>query len=264
MLGIARQEFARVLNHPVVPVVGLIVLVIAYLNGAGNVGSMEIMSSRYHIDGFFYGYGASFTSTTMVCSIMAAFLGATAIPYDRWKNSLNVLLAKPLYRKDYVLGKFLGLTGFMLLFNTLVILLTGLMIAVFFKGPESMTELAMRIPLFIICLTLACSMVAALNLLIGIVSKNILVVTAASVIFIFIDLFWYKNLFPDLMYLLFPGNLYFTVVDPLVDGSVSLYSPGDPVSLWFQLALPYLALLLIELLVPLVIGIGLFAREDNL
>lgn len=268
MYGIARQEFVRLLTEPLVIVVGFILLVIIYLNGAGDVRTLVSISSPgslfYSPDAFFEGYSQPWWSMVMVCMIMAAFLGATTVPLDRWKNSLNVLFTKPLYQRDYLLGKFLGISSFMLLFNMVIHSLTGLMVAVFFRGPLSMENFAVRVSLYIIVLTLACSLVIALNMLFGVLSKNVLFVTAAAMTYVFIDWFWYSDKFLGSLSILTPTNLYHTIVTPTVDGSVGLYGPAAPLLLWLQTAFPYLLLLFIEVLVFLYAGIRVFSREERL
>jgi len=263
LFGVARQEFSRVLFHPIVLVMGLIVLGIAYLNGAGYAESLQIISSRYeiyHRDAFIVGVVTVCASTSMASIIVAAFLGATAIPNDRWKNTLSVLLSKPLYRKDYLFGKFLGLSAFMLLFNVFVFFSISLMILLYYGGPLSITYGLLKIASYLVALTLACMLAIALNMLFGVLSKNVLFVTTAAMTFIFVDRIWYaENLLGGLSILL-PTRLYYQILDP------TPYVPEVPLPLdvWAQYATPYVLLLLIEILVLLLAGMYIFSREDNI
>ncbi len=129
----------------------------------------------------------------VIFTIIAIFLGATSISYERWNSSINVLLTKPLYRRDYIIGKFIGISAFMLLFNTITLLFIGLIMILFFRGPQSDIEFIWRLAAYIIITTLACSLVIALNMLFGIISKNILMVTAASITYVFFDWVWYND-----------------------------------------------------------------------
>lgn len=262
LFEIARQEFIRVLFHPISLVVGLIILIIAYINGAGYAQTLHLISSRYdmyHLDPFIAGVSNLCASTSMASVIVAAFLGATAIPNDRWKNTLGVLLSKPLYRKDYILGKFIGLSGFMLLFNAFVFSSISVMILIFYGGPLSITYCLMKISSYLILLTMACMLVIAINMLFGVISKNILFVTTASLIFIFMDRLWYNENILGGLSILMPTNLYFKILDPTV------YVPETPLplSIWAQYATPYIVLLLIEMLILLLADIQIFSREDR-
>jgi ABC-2 type transport system permease protein len=264
---IARHEFVSVILHPLIPVACLIVLAIAILNGAGGAANLQQLQamSDGSSDVFFSGFRQSWGAISMICTIMAIFMGATMIPYERWKNSLNVLLIKPLYRKDYLLGKFAGLTAFMLLFNAFAIMLVGLSVIVFFRGPQSDFEFIWRITAYIIALTLGCSLAIALNMLIGLLARNILFVTAASIAYVFFEWIWYDDriLGTGLLSLITPMNLYGKFINP--PGSmVALFNTAIPFGQWFGAIIPFLALLIIELLMLLTIEIFLFAKEDTI
>lgn len=264
---IARQEFARLLIHPLVPLAALLVLIAAYLNGAGGAHDLEILSGMdlYHkSDMVLVGFGQSLQSTSMICTIMAAFLGAISIPYERWKNTVNVLLTKPLYRRDFIIGKFVGLSAFMLLFNTISILLIGLLIIVYFRGPQSDLEFAWRLMAYILVLTLSCSLVIALNMLFGTISKNLLVVTSASITYIFIDWIWYNDKFLGSLSVLTPVNLYFKLITPFPITWTTLFDTLVPFDRWFYGIIPYLAILFAEMSILLLMGIFVFSRDDNI
>jgi hypothetical protein len=243
--------------------VGLILLAIVYLYTAGDIQSMQVASDRYEQDVFILKF-SPWTSTA-ISIIMAAFLGATTIPYERLKSSLNVLLTKPLYRKDYVLGKFFGLAGFMLIFNIAVFLIACLLITICFRGPLSITEFVTRGMLHLVILTLICSLVIALNMLFGIISKNILFVTAATMTYVFIDLLWYSDKFLGELYKLTPVNLYYKINDPMTTTMFpALRDTTVPIGQWLNAAAPYIVILIVEVIILLLIGARMFSKEDNI
>ncbi len=254
---IARLEFVRVMIHPIVPVACLIVFTVALLNGAGGVIELKkLQAVDYSGDVLLVGFGQSFGGISMICTVMAVFLGATMIPHERWKNSLNVLLAKPLYRKDYLLGKFVGLSAFMLLFNTFTLLLVGLTMIIFFRGPESDFEFTWRLIAYIFVLTLTCSLVIALNMFFGLVAKNILFVTAASITYVFFDWIWYSDriIGSGIISFLTPINLYSKLIIPSSGRvSIELFNTAVPPGQWLSAVIPFLALLLTEILVLLLV-----------
>jgi ABC-2 type transport system permease protein len=260
---IARQEFVRVLTYPLIPIVFLIILIIAYINGAGGAHDLRSFEEWTTGDALLQGFGQSYGATSMICTIMAIFLGATSIPYERWNGSINVLLTKPLYRRDYVIGKFMGLSGFMLLFNTFTLLFIGLLMIMFFRGPLSSLEFIWRLAAYIIIMSLSCSTVIALNMLFGVISKDILVVTSASMTYIFFDWIWHNERILGDLSILTPMTLYGLAIHPFAEPFNPLFNTTVQFYRWFSAALPFLAILFIEMLLFLLVGIYLFSREDN-
>ncbi|WP_424358002.1 ABC transporter permease [Methanocella sp. MCL-LM] len=265
---LAKLEFIRVLTHPLTLIIGVFVLVIAFLCGAGgavNLSKFEAWGTHPE-DVFFIGFGNSLAAISMICMVMAIFLSVTAIPSERWKSSLNVLLTKPVYRRDFVLGKFAGLSVFMFLFNTFTILATGLMLIIFFREPASGLEFGWRLIAYILVLSLSCSIVIALNMLFSLISRNILFVTAISVIYVFFDWIWYNDrlLGTGILSLISPMNLYYKFIKPFGgDSYAALFNTTITMGQWLDAVLPYLVILLIEIAALLLIEIYLFSREDT-
>ncbi len=262
--AVGRLEFVRVMSNPIVLLTGLIVAFLAFVNGAGDVGVLEYVSSTYNTDtAVLQGFMQIWEPTGFICMIMVAFFAATTIPYEKWNGSVNVLLAKPLYRRDFVLGKFIGLAMFALFFITFVVLLTGLLIIVFFRAPQSITEYVLRVTAFIIVSSLAYWLVIALNLFFGIVSRNILFVTAAAITYIFIDWIWLTDRFLGALSAYTPKNLYFKLEFPIPNTYPAIFDCLMPFGQWLTGVIPYLVLISAELVVLLLAGVYLFSREDS-
>jgi ABC-2 type transport system permease protein len=260
---IARMEFIRVMTSPLVLLAAAILLFIAFLNGMGGVAILDYVGSTSNVDtavlqGFLQVYG----STSMLLAIVAAFASATEISYERWNGSVNVLLAKPLYRRDYILGKFTGLAAFMLLFITFIMLFTGLMVIVFFRGPQSIHEYVLRTAAYIAIFTLSCWLVTALNMLFGIISKNLLFVTAAAMAYYFVDWIWFSERFIGDLSILTPKTLQWKLIYNS-DTLTSLFDCLIPFDRWLSGAMPYVLLLIIETVLLLLAGIYLFSREES-
>ena len=265
---IARHEFIRVLSHPIAMFAAIVLILVVLLNGlgeahheqeAGNLESQPLWDTTV----------SWFTSTwwaiNVVCTMMAAFLGATSILYERWNNSISVLLSKPLYRWDFILGKFIGLSLFMLAFNTFILLLTSLSTIIFYKPPQSDFEFVWRLIAYILILTLGCSLIIALNMFFGILSKNILVVTSISIIYIFYEWIWSSGNLIGSLSNYTPVELYYKLICPFIIA-------GDPIPLfdtlvsfdrWIYAILPFLAIIFIELSALLLAEIFLFSRENS-
>ncbi len=198
-----------------------------------------------------------------LCMIMAAFLGVASITGERWNSSLSLILTKPLYRKDYLLGKAIGLTAFMMLYITFTLLITGLFISIYFRGPLSITDFTWRLIAYIIILTLCCSIVATLNMLFGVITKNILVVTSISMTYLFIEWFWDLRLLTEftgikILYYLSPVNTY---INTFID--VKFFDSTVSFGTWIASAAPYLCILIFDLFVLLSACIFLFSKGEN-
>ncbi len=260
---VAWLEFARVMANPIVLLAGLIIMVFVYAGDVGIIGVLQYNSLTENVDtAVLQGLDNGWASTGMICTILLAFLAATTIPYEKWSGSVNVLLTKPLYRRDFVLGKFLGLSSFALLFITFTVLFKGLMVIVLFRGPESVSTFLWHAVVFILIFSLTCWVVIALNMLFGIVSRSVLFVTAAAVTYYFIDWIWHSDIFFGSLYSVLPQILYWKLGGGSSYPSI-LTDSLVPFGQWFTYAVPYLAALLIELAVLLLAGILLFSRDDT-
>jgi ABC-2 type transport system permease protein len=265
---IARHEFVSILVHPLIPFACIIVIVIALLSGAGCVATLQLQeASGSGRDVLLSGFRQSWGAISVICTVIAIFLGATTISYERWKNSLNILLSKPLYRKDCLMGKFVGLSAFMFLFNTFSLLLVGIAMIVFFRRPISEFEFTWRLIAYILSLTLACSLAIALNMLIGTVAKNILFVTAASITYVFFEWIWYDDRIfgTGAISLITPMNLYNKFINPIPGSAIpALFNTIVPFGEWFNAIIPFLFLLLMELCILLATNVYIFSIEDTI
>jgi ABC-2 type transport system permease protein len=147
-------------------------------------------SISFGTDGLLFGYGQIYYVTIFICSIMAAFLGMMAISEDRFKGTFNVLLAKPVYRRDVIVGKFLGLTGFIVLFLTIEMTLNFFVLYYHYGAPVSLTDSSIRIFAYIFILSLYLAVVVGLTILIGTMVKNILAASAIVVTYLSYEWFW--------------------------------------------------------------------------
>ena len=260
---IGKNEFIRIISNPLIVVVISITIILLFLNGAGNIKDFRNLDTVPGEDAFMHGFRGSWYYTSMICMIMAAFLGATSITNERWNSSLSLLLTKPLYRKDYLLGKSLGLSVFMLLFITIILLLTSLFVTIYFRAPLSISDFTWRLITYIVILTLCCSIVATLNMLFGIITKNILVVTSISMTYLFIEWFWNLRTLTGLtgieaLYYISPVNTYLQIFLP-----TKFFYTTISFETWLAVAAPYLCILFIDLFVLLSICIYLFSKGEN-
>jgi ABC-2 type transport system permease protein len=264
---IAKQEFTRILVHPITLFTALILIILVLLNVMGEARQIQGTSigSQPSWDTTVSWFSSSWWAISVVCTMIAVFIGATSIPYERWNHSVSVLISKPLYMWDFVLGKFLGLSMFMLVFNTSVLLFISLMTIIFLKPPQSELEFAWRLIAYIFVMTLSCSLIIALNMFFGIISKNILVVTSASIIYIFFDWIWRIGDLIGNLSMFTPVQLYHSLICPFIIAGepFPLFDTLVSFDRWFYAVLPLLAIIFIEISALLLAGIFLFSREDS-
>ena len=262
---IARNEFYRVIRHPLVIVVGVILLVIAYVNGAG--GDSLLLSSGLSAgqDVFMQGYGQLIYNVSFICCIMAAFLGVVSMSEEYGKNSFGVILAKPIYRRDVILGKVMGICGFMFLFITLVVVFITAMLILGFRSPDSYIELWRPVGI-ILALGLESSLVISLTVLVGSVFKNIIGSVSIAITYVYAD--WFKNVsqYMGMYSIITPKILFFDVINPPnYDNSMAmLFDTLYPFDKWFGDASIYIVLLLVEMTIFVFICCMVFAKQENL
>ncbi len=262
VIGIARQELVQLLRHPASIILALVLITLVCIGVAGvynmTYGQLTMSIGYQANDPVYLGAIETIGLISGIFLIMSAFLGAMSIPYDRWNHSYNVLLGKPVRRRDIILGKFAGLSGFMLLLNAFVFVVSATLSVAFIGEPNSQSEYWLWVCGLIAMFTLTCSAIIALNLLIGTISKNFLVVASLSFVYITIELFWYKDWFLRSLSWLTPINLN-PGGDVFGDGMFFLSNLG---SVPVPNSLVHLAVLLIELAGFLLAGVYLFTRED--
>lgn len=261
---IARLEFFRLLTNKFVLAVGVFLMFVAFLLGAGGAESFASFSSKHSQDVVLVAFGSSWETTVEISFVMASFLAATSLPHESWKNSLGVLLSKPLYRRDVVLGKFMGIAGFMFLFNAFDVLFTGLMIITFYRGPLSVTEFGLRVGAYILIFTLFISIVIALNMLFGAISKNLLFVTAASISYYFIESIWSAERVLGPLYFLSPLNVFGKIILPYDSEFLTIFDTVEPFTKWMYAAIPFVCIAIAELAILLLAGIAIFNRKDSM
>jgi ABC-2 type transport system permease protein len=265
---VARNEFYRVLIHPLIIVVVAIMLITTFIIVGGEHLDLKTLSIFEPIDVFIHAYYMNGYNPNFISYIIAAFLGVTAMAEERAKGTLNVLLSKPLYRKDVILGKFVGLSVFMLMFIIAMLSIMTFMLLYFYGEPQSITEFLLRITAYIVSLWLELSFVIAFTLLLGTVFKDMLVSMSVTVTFLSFEWFWrsasiglieiFITKFP-----ITPRTLNQRIINP--DNTLAnLFYTSLPFDNWLNDAMPYIVLSLVLILVMLLIDCLVVTRSDDL
>jgi ABC-2 type transport system permease protein len=255
------------MDNLTVILVGIVLFFLTFVNAAGGYQNLIGFSIFYHVDGLLNGYSQIWYITIFICSIMAAFLGMMAINEDRFKGTFNVLLAKPVYRRDVIVGKFLGLTGFIVLFLTLEMVINFLVLYTYYGAPLSLSDVVVRILAYIFVLSLYLMLVIGLTMLIGTIVKSILTASALVVTYLSYEWFWSGAgtgtistiiRFP-LTPQIFTGDIIFGS-----DIDESLLFSSTPFTGWVLHALPGILVLMLIVVAVLLINCHVFAKTDDI
>ncbi len=261
---VAWNEFNKVIRHPLLYIIVLIVLVIIVLNGLGYSHIFLPELDRYSNQDVFliHGMGQIFHNLSLYSTIFAVFIGVLMIGEERFNGSLSILLSKPLYRRDIIIGKFAGTSIFLLLFILIEYFVSAFLVMVFFREPLSMQEFILRSLSNILALYLECSLTLVITMLLGVIFKELLVALIASITFLYVD--WYTNLVQSLsvIKIISPHYLYFTIISGNSQGI--LLDTSVPYGDWLSATLPFIILMLLEIIIFLLINCSLFSKGDEL
>lgn len=261
VLTIAGNEFKQTVGHPLVMIASIVLVVFAVLNGMGGVGILEAFEGSSDPGDVIasVGFGQVLYSTAFLCTVLAVFIGAMSVVSERSKNSFPILLTKPLYRRDLIVGKLLGLNLFMLLFVAINLIVCALFMILFYKAPASLGEFWLRLSGFVVLLFMECSLSLGLLMLAGIVFNDMLKVAVLSVTYIYADWYSYVQMSMGSLALLSPKYLFFSIV--LGDGT--LLDTTTPISSWLTNFGAHILFLIACICAVLVLDCLVFIRSDE-
>ena len=182
---VGRNEFARVFYHPLTPVIVLLLTFLSLLNGVG--GTTATVGGGSSENGLYYCIGQTFMFTAVYCSVVAVFIGVVSIAEERRNHALNIILCKPLYRRDMITGKLLGLNAYMLTIIVYSLLLAAMALSIFYKMPANPLDFILKIGIYALIALVYTSLSLTIALLIGTVIRDLLVSTTLAVAYIFMD-----------------------------------------------------------------------------
>jgi ABC-2 type transport system permease protein len=194
-------------------------------------------------------------------------IGITSMVKERSSGSLRVLTAKPLYRRDIIIGKFLGLSLFLLILMVLTEAIFVSLLIMVNGEPDSLLDLLLRLSSFIILMFLNCSFTLGLVMLFGILfnKAEALVLSMA-----FVSIEWLQQANVDFQFLgqiqqlIDPMKLYFYTIF-VYSGNYcmgTLFQTRLSFDAWLSHALPYVALMLAEVVLIVLINSAVFSREE--
>ncbi len=198
----------------------------------------------------------------MIFAFLSMCIGIMTIADERSTGSLRVLTSKPLYRRDIIIGKFLGISVFLLLLMIFVTILFVVPLMVFYETPGSLNDFLLRMSSILLITFLNCGFTLGLVMLFGIMLGK---AEAMVLSLVYIALEWLMDEGNIIRYL---GNL--KIADP---GLLQLYAFGlgenfilyidvPSFTAWLSYAMPYIVLMIAEVAVIVLINCMLFNRED--
>lgn len=269
---IANQEFSRVMKSPLVYIVLGILFVIAALTGyywsyqvnMANASSYTISYYDYILSGL--GNVAYFNE--MFLAIVALSIGVLSIMEDSAKSAINVLLTKPVYRRDIILGKFFGLSSFMLLLSAFATIMDLAILMVFDSGPVPVGDCVLRLVTIIVLLTFECSITICITMLAGLVFKSLLAAVSVVVTWFFVVWFAGGDLLSclgNLAAFISPDILFMAIIlgkSQLGSSGVWLTESSNSYSFWLGCVLPFFIVMVLEPVVLTAVNCAIFMRQE--
>ncbi len=251
IIRIARSEFYNVIRHPMVIATAIILCLLIVINAAGCSYLLPQLKLMGYKDVFTQGWSNTFSYTLLILSFISLCISVVSISGERANGSLRVLLTKPLYRKDIIAGKFLGINAFLLLLSLFAMLMNIALIMIAYSGPSSVVEI-IKIGLFEIVMFLFSMLTSGIMILFAIIFKGLLDSLVFALTYLYVT--WYVYV-PDSLEIL-------RWINP-VQQCKMIVTPMVTLSTWMDASLPSVILLILEIIAVFLAGSALFNNEDT-
>lgn len=263
---VAKNEFEMTAGNPLVIMFMILIFVLAFLNAAGSLA----WSKSFPITDY---TGTIISDLRNVTATMDGFfvlltlcIGVISIADERSKGTLSVTLTKPLYRRDILIGKLIGISIFLLVLATTTYVLLVSILIIFYGNAGSIVEVMARVFILNILLFVYCCFTLGLVALFSIIlTKGAALI--ASLVYICYEWYNYSGITSidplfGVLVSFDPTNLYWrSIVGPVLGGPNLLdttFSLRDCLNYHW----PYILLLILEVIVIILIDSMLFNREE--
>lgn len=258
---VARYEFYKMLRHPLVWVSLAIAIVLAGIHALGYTVILPSFESEMPGSAFIIGVGNSASYTSILTTFLALSIGLCAISGERTNSSIRVLLTKPVYRRDVIMGKILGLGAFLSLMVIAILLFSLSSILISFGGPASSDDVEKAL-FFGIILIVYGLLTLGIAILIGLIFKDLLLSLIVGVLYI------YFSRTSDIIHFL-DGCGQLSLVNPnalfgatIVSNDIFLFNPAVSFASWICSSGPYLVLMVAVTIAIFLVSCFLFNFED--
>jgi len=259
---VAKNELLRLSRNPIVMIFAALMLVFAIVYAMGSSVSLPRWHTMDHDFIFFYtGIGNFYWMLSMFFAFFSMCIGITSVADERSNNTFRVLFTKPLYRRDIIVGKFLGISVFLLVALAFTVTILTFFVVHVYGGPASLNELMLRVGTFTFILFLNCVFTLGLVMLVGIIFNKgeALVISLAYISFEWLT---QTGLIPQSL-----GDLQ--IINPMTLFVFASCRPGNdllmitlPFDIWLTNALPFIVLLMAEVVIVALANCILFAKEE--
>lgn len=254
------------MKSPIVIIFTLILLVITLVYSVGcSIDLPNSGRSNFNSLAIFMTYGIqnTFYELSFMFAIFSMSLGVFTIIDERSSGSLRVLMCKPVYRRDIILGKLIGDCEILIITITFILGLLTSLIMLFYPLPlTAFPEISIRIITYIIFLFLMCTMTLLTIILIGSIVKNVTFSIVLSITLIYLQ--WFNPILSifDNLIVIFPKYLYLDSIADFASGR-NIFNISMPYSTWFSSSLPYIVFMILEILLLTLMTLSMFNREES-
>jgi|WetSurMetagenome_2_1015567.scaffolds.fasta_scaffold255174_2 ABC-2 type transport system permease protein len=265
-LGVAQNEFLLMSRNWITIVFVILIVIWATVNTMGYSNTWERIQQHPNFVSqmnTFYTLNVSnfFYKLSMLFAFLSMCLGIISIANERSNGSLLILTAKPLYRRDIIIGKFIGMSILLFLLMIFATILFIIPIMIFFESPPSLSDFVLRMSSILIITYLNCSFTLGLVMLFGIIlsKAEALVISLA-----YIAIEWLSggNIlnYMGSIKIIDPGTLQTFAFG--LDNNFILYMSPPSFIAWLINATPYIVLMIAEVIIIILINCMLFTREE--
>jgi ABC-2 type transport system permease protein len=263
ILLVTSHQLQDVLREPLVILIALILIGLSIINGAASAKQVHLADLQLTdpSDHFFsIGISNALYHTSILLSALSMFIGALTIAEEKADGSLRVLNTKPVYRRDVYVGKFAGLSAFLLLLTIVITMLCASTLMIFYRSPYSTEEFIIRMATFTVVIFLSCVLTLGISMLIGIWLNNLLSILIYIGTFLCLDWFFTLPRTFEMLRLLIPTSLYYTIIEG--GGGRTILNTANAFPLWLDGALPFIMFMIIEIAVVFVVSSNIISRSE--
>ncbi|OPY30798.1 MAG: ABC-2 family transporter protein [Methanocella sp. PtaU1.Bin125] len=259
VIRIAKNEFSRCIGNPIVITATAFLCISTLIFVAGQYAYVQ-NSHAEPVDSnvlFLNNITGSAYFISMALSFVSLCIGIVALAGERYRGSMRVLLTKPLYRRDIILGKFIGINFLMLLLVIFVISICIAFNIAAFGLPSAFSDDILRTVTLTILLFMQCMIFTSIVLFCGVIFKNLYMSLILSVsFFILVWLMSWPFTWVDVLKLIDPVVLYLTLIRNYSNVDISFLD-------WVSEILPYAVYMFLVILVIFIIDCYFFTNEET-
>ncbi len=244
-------------------VIGLITFIIVLNAVASAITLLEMETDLADGNDVFLSVGMSVPlyETAVFLSVISMFVGVISIAEEKKSGSLRVLIAKPLYRRDILAGKFLGLSMLLLYITIFLVMLCVSTLVICYRPPLSVDDFLLRTFTYIIVLFLGCELTLGISMLIGVIFKNLYTILIFAGAFLCLDwIFMTPAPLAVITSYTIPAKLCLTTISG--GFQTYLFDTVNPYNEWLNGAAPYLVVMIVEIVLVFLISSFVFTRNE--